>query len=106
MKRKHSPLHDKWHRRVEGQIRDTIHAHPKWFSFKNEGDKQDCINSLAKRIVGEIVAAAKVETIQDNMVARCVIPGRGECGSTVCSSGKDMGRACILTSTNEEKVNG
>lgn len=56
MKRKISPLHDKWHKRVEGQIRDCIFHHPNWFNFKNERIKNTCINSLAKRIVGEIIA--------------------------------------------------
>lgn len=64
MKRKYSPIHDKWHVIVEGQIRDCIHHHPKWFNFENDRQKRDCINSLAKRIVGEIAAdgnlAAKV----------------------------------------------
>ena len=55
-KRKHSPLHDYWHPRVEGQIRDTIYHHPEWFHFVTEQQKKDCINSLAKRIVGEIIA--------------------------------------------------
>lgn len=47
-----SPLHKKWHKRVEGQIRDTIHSHPEWF----QGDIERMTNSLAKRIVGEIIA--------------------------------------------------
>lgn len=54
--RKQTPLHDKWHRRVEGQLRDVIHSHPEWFSFEDEHDKKCCINSIAKRVVGEIVA--------------------------------------------------
>lgn len=63
--RKHTPLHDKWHRRVEGQLRDTINSHPGWFSFKNEHDKNRCINSITKRVVGEIVADLK---LANNMV--------------------------------------
>lgn len=56
MRRKDTPDHDFWHPRVEGQIRDVISAHPRWFSFTSEGDKKTFVNSLAKRIVGEIVA--------------------------------------------------
>lgn len=56
--RKRSPLHDFWHPRVEGQIRHTIGRHPEWFNLPiKTSAKRDCINSLAKRIVGEIVAA-------------------------------------------------
>lgn len=53
--RKHTPAHDKWHRIVEGQLKDCIHHHPEWFNFKDEHEKKRCINSMAKRIVGEIV---------------------------------------------------
>ena len=56
MKRKKGVLYDKWHRRVEGQIRDCMRAHGDWFNFVDERDKNDCVNSLAKRIVGEIVS--------------------------------------------------
>jgi len=65
--RKHSPLHDKWHRRVEGQIRDCIHNHPEW--FKSCKDHKRMVNSLAKRIVGEIVA-----DIENNEI-RCPVDG-------------------------------
>lgn len=47
-----SPSHAFWHRRVEGQIKHCMNAHPEWFT----GDRGTIINSLAKRIVGEIVA--------------------------------------------------
>lgn len=57
--RKRSPVHDFWHTRVEGQIRHTIGRHPEWFSLPNARMKGTCIHSLAKRIVGEIVAASK-----------------------------------------------
>lgn len=58
--RKHSPEHDFWTPRVEGQIRHTIGQHPEWFTFKTEFEKRTLVNSLAKRIVGEIVAASSV----------------------------------------------
>lgn len=60
--RKHSPIHDKWHRIVEGQIRNCMNCHPEWFNFTTQAEKSRCINSLAKRIVGEIVSDAKLET--------------------------------------------
>ncbi len=53
-----SPLHAMWHRRVEGQIRDCINSHSYWFNFKNAWERGACVNSLAKRIVGEIVEGA------------------------------------------------
>ena len=59
MKRKHTPLHDFWHRRVEGQIRDTVYHHPEWFNVKKGSmECETLVNSLAKRIVGEIVAVS------------------------------------------------
>lgn len=71
MRRKYSPLHDKWHKRVEGQIRHVINVHPKWFVFKNDADKRDCINSIAKRIVGEIVADYTMATVPNTMQHMC-----------------------------------
>lgn len=55
--RKDTPLHRKWHKRVDGQIIDCMRAHPRWFSYSDERDRKMLINSLSKRIVGEIVAA-------------------------------------------------
>lgn len=71
MKRKHSPLHDKWHKRVEGQIRHTINQHPEWFCLKDAIIKDICINSLAKRIVGEIVSGVNSETIAAKVNPSC-----------------------------------
>lgn len=51
-----SPLHEYWWKRVEGQIRCCVKEHPEWFA----GDTEVMKNSLAKRIVGEIVAACTV----------------------------------------------
>lgn len=72
--RKKSPLHDKWHRRVEGQIRDCIFHHPEWFNFEHGYDRTHCINSIAKRIVGEIVSDARMGAITDTVAAHCSIP--------------------------------
>lgn len=50
------PEYKKWYRRVSGQVRDCMTAHPKYFA--PDMDKQTKINlihSLTKRIVGEIV---------------------------------------------------
>lgn len=55
MMRKYSPAHDYWHKRVEGQIKDCMNQHPQWFNYRNELAKRRIVNSLAKRIVGEIV---------------------------------------------------
>lgn len=54
MKRRTGKFFDKWHRVVEGQIRDCIFHHPRWFVFVDDSDRDAMINSLAKRIVGEI----------------------------------------------------
>ena len=45
--------------------------HPNWFSFKSDADKKDCINSIAKRIVGEIVADYAMATVSSHMTANC-----------------------------------
>lgn len=64
MKRKYSPLHDLWHRRVEGQIRHTMGCHPEWFNVEGR-EREALVNSLAKRIVGEIVAGVMVVTMTE-----------------------------------------
>lgn len=50
-----TPVHDFWHRRVEGQLRDALKSHPGWFRLRSERETTAMVNSLAKRIVGEIV---------------------------------------------------
>lgn len=47
-----SPIHTLWWPRIAGQIRDCIKSHPELFS----ADHAIIINSLSKRIVGEIAA--------------------------------------------------
>jgi hypothetical protein len=49
-----SPEHGKWHRRVEGQIYDHMHQHPEFYTGVKE--RTTFARSLAKRIVGEIIA--------------------------------------------------
>lgn len=67
-KHKKSPLHVKWHKIVEGQIKSCIHDHSEWF---NEQHANKIINSLAKRIVGEIVAdSRKLAPIQKSLHGR------------------------------------
>ena len=55
-KRTYSPLHDFWHRKIEGQIRDCMNGHPDWFRVRDQMHREQIVNSLAKRIVGEIIA--------------------------------------------------
>jgi hypothetical protein len=50
------PEYQAWRRRVEGQIRHTINEHPEWFNLPNEKIYDRCVRSMAKRIIGEIVA--------------------------------------------------
>lgn len=56
--RKRTPLHDFWYPRIDGQILHTMNCHPGWFVWSNKKQKLTIINSLSKRIVGEIVAAS------------------------------------------------
>jgi hypothetical protein len=53
MARKKTLIHDFWHPRVEGQIKDAMNAHPEWFAKTHT----TVVRSIAKRIVGEIAAA-------------------------------------------------
>ena len=82
-----SPLHAKWHPRVEGQIRDCMTQHPDWFTEKFRKHQGVMVNSLAKRIVGEIVADSKVGGDTVGSVSREVAGSRkhGEAGCNVDS---------------------
>lgn len=71
MKRKHTPIHDYWHPRVEGQIRHTISCHPEWFNIRNERQQETFVNSLAKRIVGEIAAVCTVAAKRAEVAGNC-----------------------------------
>lgn len=50
------PEHQFWRRRVEGQIRHAMNEHPEWFNLENDEVRERCVRSVAKRIIGEIVA--------------------------------------------------
>lgn len=69
--RKQTPAHDFWHKRVEGQIRHTIGRHPEWFNLNERFSKKSCINSLAKRIVGEILAVYEMAEMTKKVFSRC-----------------------------------
>jgi hypothetical protein len=75
--RRHTPAHDYWHRRVEGQIRHTIGQHPEWFRFKDAHERKKLVNSLAKRIVGEIVAGYGLAPMPDGVAVNCALPAPG-----------------------------
>jgi hypothetical protein len=103
-KRKHSPIHDFWHPRVEGQIRDAIYSHPEWFSFASERDKRTMINSLAKRIVGEIAAAGIVAAERAEVVPTCPIAQGDDGAAKVPSDGGEVVRNCVPSDAqNAEK---
>ena len=58
-----SDEHERGHRRVEGQIRDCMNMHPRWFKDIAEADRANFTRSLAKRIVGEILAGGYPFTV-------------------------------------------
>lgn len=89
MRRKHSPEHDFWHRRVEGQIRHTIGQHPEWFNFPHSYDKKHCVNSLAKRIVGEILAVVKMAEVTRDMTFHCDSSSAHQNVLNMCKETKD-----------------
>lgn len=47
-----------WRKRVEGQIRHMMNEHPEYFNLPDADAKGRCIRSMAKRIIGEIVAGS------------------------------------------------
>lgn len=71
MRRKDTPIHRLWHKRVDGQIRDAMHAHPEWFNIRSAREKETIINSLSKRIVGEIVSVGNMEMRSSGMAVEC-----------------------------------
>jgi len=50
------PEYQAWRRRIEGQIRHMMNEHPEFFNLPTVDAKERCIRSMAKRIIGEIVA--------------------------------------------------
>lgn len=90
--RKHSPAHDFWHPRVEGQIRDAMYAHPEWFGGLTGYELKHSINGIAKRIVGEIVAvSAEMLHIRNNMVCDCTVSEQKNGDAKLPFDGRDMG---------------
>lgn len=113
--RKHSSAHDFWHPRVEGQIRHTMNRHPEWFTFKNARERKNAINSLAKRIVGEIVAGRELAAVtagvdpscpprEESGVARDVTPRRSEGGRGHCAP--DVSRFAPLLRDEQRRALG
>jgi hypothetical protein len=99
--RKHTPMHDFWHRKVEGQIRDAIHHHPEWFNFPTPVNRNACINGLAKRIVGEIVAGYGLATTSAGVAVHCSCSkGAGGVGKDVAGQGKG-GSSCASPACHE-----
>lgn len=83
--RKHTPLHDYWHPRVEGQIRDCMHHHPLWFNLPQPIYKKQYINSLAKRIVGEIIVGVRAMPASSEGLAIKLSFSRGCNGDCILS---------------------
>lgn len=97
-KRKHSPQHDFWHPRVEGQIR-----HPEWFTFKDDNARRDCVNSLAKRIVGEIVAGVELASVPEKYGSQLSSQaGSGDCCHGDATRPEHNGR-CVQDDTCMER---
>jgi len=52
------PEYQFWRKRIEGQIRHTMNEYPEWFNLPDDEAKNRAIGSMAKRIIGEIVAGS------------------------------------------------
>lgn len=106
--RKQGKLYDKWHRRVEGQIRHLIGQHPEWFTFtkdkspKGKNTQYWCVNALAKRIVGEIVADLKLAAMSDSVTRNCINPvENGNASIVLPSESRDDATCPSLGNSNQ-----
>lgn len=50
------PEYQVWRNRIEGQIKHAMNEHPEWFNLRTQEIKDRAIRSIAKRVIGEIVA--------------------------------------------------
>ena len=93
--RKHSAAHDYWHPRVEGQLRDAIKQHPEWFAFATDRQRRAAVNSMAKRIVGEIVACFHDAPRAGGGVAKVPSSVGSDRGFQVRSDGGGVAHNCL-----------
>ena len=101
--RKNTPLHDFWHRRVEGQIRDAMHSHPEWFKITGKTQKQTLVNSLAKRIVGEIVAVSVMAAKRAEVGPQCSSTSGSDGGNLrLPSDGGGDGASCAPSDARDD----
>lgn len=68
-KDKYPPEYLFWRKRIEGQIRHTMYEHPEFFT--KEASEKNMVGSMAKRIIGEIVAG----NTTGNNLDRCAMIG-------------------------------
>ena len=107
MRRKHSPQHDFWHRRVEGQIRHTIGCHPEWFTVMSHKRREAMINSLAKRIVGEIIVGVRImPAMPGTDVVTCASQAESGDGASVSPHAQGVPVECALGDTFATLLNG
>lgn len=69
-------LRSTWNKRIAGQVRDCARQHPDYFNAER---LETCINSLTKRIVGEVMAAQKREA---KALGKAPDPSEPEAGIT------------------------
>lgn len=93
-----NPEYQFWRKRIEGQIRHTIHEYPDWFCAP---DKERLVRSMAKRIIGEIVAARASGNIpaMDATLQVCVA-GKNEVQFKVPHSEPSVELVLLTASTN------
>lgn len=82
-----------WRNRVEGQIRHAINEHPEWFNLPTQKDRDRCVRSVAKRIIGEIVAGSTTGNSQGSDANGCV-SALSECGASTRASFGTVGGTC------------
>jgi hypothetical protein len=62
-----------WRPRVEGQLRDVMFAHPDWFTDKARRNERSIVRSIAKRIIGEIVAEERLKETHRSGIANSAV---------------------------------
>jgi hypothetical protein len=98
------PAYAFWRRRIEGQIRHTIHEHPEWFNLPDAETQDRCVRSTAKRIIGEIVAGTRPgDSAGGGATGRAVVRGEAEVQvvSAAAGEGGGTGTAALRSDSTE-----
>jgi len=94
-----NPSYAWWRKRIEGQIRHTINEHPEWFNLPDDKDRP--VRSMAKRIIGQIIAATEGGDNPAGSVQTRVRPAEDD---SVQIAGAESGGGAISSATPNYKT--